>query len=88
MFAKRLTKLPILFFILSLLLPASVFAGGKTGLYLGAGLGPSLFGATGSNPTGGSFDFSETDTGAKIFLGYNFGMVPFLMWILVIRAIS
>lgn len=78
MLTHRLMKLPSLFFALSLLLPASVFAGSESGIYLGAGVGPSIFNATDPNPNGGSFDFSETDTGAKIFAGYNFGVIPLL----------
>ncbi len=57
--------------------PASVFAGAESGLYLGAGIGDASVEANGTAPEG-SYSFSESDSGYKIFGGYNFGIVPFI----------
>jgi outer membrane immunogenic protein len=48
-------------------------AGNKTGPYIGGSLGWSNFDVSKS-----SYDFSDDDTGFKMFGGYNFGIIPLL----------
>ncbi|MFV2060632.1 MAG: outer membrane beta-barrel protein, partial [Gammaproteobacteria bacterium] len=54
-----------------------VFAGAESGLYIGAGIGDSTVEADGTAPEG-TYNFSESDSGYKIFGGYNFGIVPLI----------
>ncbi len=60
-------KLLIIFSGAFLLLPTSVFAGGDSGFYIGAGVGDAPVEAV---------NFDESDFAYKIFGGYNFGLVP------------
>lgn len=62
--------------IISLLLcfPITALAGGKTGFYLGAGVGRMDVKDTVSDGD----DFSAYDAGYKIIAGYNFGKIPLL----------
>ncbi len=48
-------------------MPAVVFAGAESGFYLGLGAGDS---------TVKDSDFDESDTGYKVFGGYNIGFIP------------
>ena len=67
-------KLRISFICLSsffLAMPAVVFAGGDSGLYLGVGVGDATV-----EFDDGSFD--ESDTAYKVFGGYNLGLVPMI----------
>jgi opacity protein-like surface antigen len=57
--------------------PAVVFAGAESGFYLGAGIGDASVEADGTAPEG-TYSFSESDSGYKIFGGYNFGLVPLI----------
>ena len=78
MLFNRLSKLNLLVFLSVSALPISAFAGGDTGLYLGVGMGPSVISTKDQVPAGGNFDFNESDTGTKVFAGYNFGWIPLL----------
>ena len=60
----------------TLLLSTAANAGSESGLYLGASLGQASVEAKDQTPNGDDFDFSEEDAGYKIFLGYNFGIIP------------
>ena len=70
-FRKITVLLGITLFLCS---PLTAFAGGKTGFYLGAGVGRMDVKDTVS--TGD--DFSAYGAGYKIFTGYNFGKIPLL----------
>ena len=52
---------------LLLMAPVTAFAGADSGFYLGAGIGDSTIKANG---------FDESDTGYKLFGGYNIGFIP------------
>ncbi|UCE88526.1 MAG: porin family protein [Pseudomonadota bacterium] len=56
----------------------SAQAGSESGFYVGASVGQSTIKAKGQTPAGDDFDFSEDDTGYKVFGGYNFGIIPLL----------
>ena len=58
--------------ILISLAPSLAFAGGESGVYLGAGVGRMDVNDTVS----GGDDFSANDAAYKIFAGYNFGTIP------------
>ena len=67
-------KIRISFICLSgilLAMPAAVFAGADTGLYIGVGAGDATL-----ELDDGSFD--ESDTAYKVFGGYNLGLVPMI----------
>ena len=69
----------IRFTLLGLLaLPLAVQAGGDSGFYLGGGVGVSTFQGDGTDPGGSDFKFDEDDTGYKIIVGYNFGIIPLI----------
>ena len=57
-------------------MPAVVFAGAESGFYLGLGLGDATTQASGTDPSGSDYNFDESDSGYKVFGGYNFGVVP------------
>lgn len=66
----NLKKFKILFVCLSglfLAIPTAAIAGADSGIYLGLGAGES---------TVKSGDYSESDSGYKVLLGYNFGVIP------------
>jgi outer membrane immunogenic protein len=66
----NIKKFRILFVCLTgifLSMPAVVFAGADSGFYLGLGAGDS---------TVKDGDFDESDTGYKVFGGYNIGFIP------------
>ena len=72
-----LKKFRILFICLTGLflgMPAVVFAGAESGFYLG--LGDANTQASGTDPSGSDYNFDESDSGYKVFGGYNFGVVP------------
>ncbi len=64
---KKTGKVFIYAAALLLTFPVTTFAGGESGLYIGAGVGDA------SVEEG---DFDESDTGYKAFVGYNFGVIP------------
>ena len=53
-------------------------AGSESGFYLGASVGNADSSAEYKNTAAGDVSFDDADTGYKVFLGYNFGVVPFL----------
>jgi opacity protein-like surface antigen len=53
-------------------------AGSESGLYIGGSVGQATIKAKDQSPDGDDFDFSEEDAGYKIFLGYNFGVLPLI----------
>jgi hypothetical protein len=54
--------------------PLTSWAGSDSGLYLGGSIGQS----SAESDFGGSINFDEKDTGYKLILGYNFGVLPLL----------
>lgn len=62
----------------ALFFSSSVLAGSESGLYLGGSIGQATVTAKGQTPDNEDFDFSESDAGYKIFLGYNFGIIPLI----------
>lgn len=52
--------------------PLTTLAGTDSGLYLGGSVGQSSI----EQDFGGGVNFDEEDTGYKVFLGYNFGVLP------------
>lgn len=68
-------KVLALIVLVTTTLPMSVWAGGESGLYVGAGFGTAT--VDGSVPEVDT-DFKGSDSAYKIILGYNFGIVPLL----------
>jgi opacity protein-like surface antigen len=66
---KKIRTLLVCLAGLFLLTPTIAAAGAESGIYLGLGVGDS---------TTESGDFSESDSGYKVFGGYNFGVVPLI----------
>ncbi|WP_455206572.1 outer membrane beta-barrel protein [Kaarinaea lacus] len=60
----------------ALLLSTTATAGSESGLYLGGSIGQATITAKGQTPGDPTFD--ENDAGYKIFLGYNFGIIPLI----------
>jgi opacity protein-like surface antigen len=58
--------------------PTTTMAGTESGFYLGAGVGEASAGDVDGSQIGSStdLDFDGSDTGWKIFAGYNFGWIP------------
>jgi len=59
-------------------MPLVAWAGGKSGFYLGGGIGQSRMKVDTTNVSGDEFKFDGNDTGYKIIAGYNFGLIPLL----------
>lgn len=68
----------LIIFASGLLFTNAVMAGSDTGLYIGGSLGQATIKDSGQTPIGSDFDYSENDTGYKVFAGYNFGIIPLL----------
>ena len=76
----KINKFNIMAVLLSgflFLTPAAVFAGAESGFYIGGGLGSSTVALANTDPTD-SFDFDESDSGYKVFGGFNFGVIPLI----------
>ena len=56
-----------------LLMSSPAWAGGETGIYIGGSLGSAQLDVSYSG-----VDFDDNDLAYKIFLGYNFGIIPFI----------
>jgi len=58
--------------------PTATMAGTESGFYLGAGVGASYVGDINLDQLGTSTDlnFDGSDTGWKVFAGFNFGWIP------------
>lgn len=78
MIIKKVYTFLILLFGLLLMNPVTVFAGADSGLYLGAGVGNATVKAKGTDPNSGNYDFNETDSGYKLFGGFNIGFIPLI----------
>lgn len=63
-------------FVLALFFSSVAVAGSESGLYLGGSIGQSTITAKDQAP--GEPQFDENDAGYKIFLGYNFGVIPLI----------
>lgn len=72
---RKYTVLPAIF-ILALFISNVAIAGSESGLYLGGSIGQSTVTAKDQAP--GDPVFDENDAGYKIFLGYNFGIIPLI----------
>lgn len=70
---KTLSKL--LAFAAATTFSGIALAGSDSGLYLGASLGSA---AVDYSDGDNDVEFDDTDTGYKVFAGYNFGLIPFL----------
>ena len=75
MFSKFLVA--ITFAVSLLLLSTHANAGSESGFYLGASLGQASVEAKDQTPDG-DYSFSEEDSGYKVFLGFNFGIIPLI----------
>ncbi len=76
----KIKKLNITYLALTGLLlasPTAAFAGAESGFYVGYGLGTSTIEDKGTDGIEGNYNFKESDTGTKLFGGYNFGLIPF-----------
>lgn len=60
-----------------LLLSTNANAGSESGFYLGASLGQASIEDKNETPDG-DYSFSEEDSGYKVFLGFNFGIIPLI----------
>ena len=56
-----------------LLVSGTAWAGGQSGLYLGASGG-----SAGLDVSDGTVSYNDSDTAYKIFAGYNFGIIPLI----------
>jgi len=63
-------------FLVVFLFSSAAVAGSDTGFYVGGSIGQSTIKASGDTP--GSGDFNEQNSAYKVFLGYNFGIIPLL----------
>lgn len=72
---NKYTAMPVLF-VLALFLSNTATAGSESGLYLGGSIGQATVTAKGQDP--GDPEFNEDDASYKIFLGYNFGIIPLI----------
>lgn len=54
--------------------PLTTLAGSDSGVYIGGSIGQSSV----EENFGGGVNFDEEDTGYKVILGYNFGIVPLI----------
>lgn len=68
---KRLTMIGLV--VAVLLVSGTAWAGGDSGLYLGASAG-----SAGIDVSDGSFKYDDSDTAYKVFGGYNFGLIPLI----------
>lgn len=62
-------------------LPGAALAGSDSGFYIGAGVGQASIGDINDIDGGEGFsssNFDGDDVGYKLFVGYNFGLIPFL----------
>ena len=57
---------------------SSAWAGEKTGFYLGGSTGVADNSVSFSQPGTGDLSYSDDDAAYKVFLGYNFGVIPLL----------
>jgi opacity protein-like surface antigen len=71
----RLTKCALLCLFA---LPLAVQAGGDSGFYLGGGVGSSKIKGDGTDSNGTDFKFDDNDTGYKLIVGSNFGIIPLI----------
>jgi len=62
--------------VCAFILSNTAVAGSDTGFYVGGSIGQSTIKASGDIP--GSGDFNEQNSAYKVFLGYNFGIIPLL----------
>ncbi len=68
---KRSNSILLASLVATLALPLAAHAGAESGIYLGAGLGDTNI----KGPLDGD-DLNFDSTGYKLFLGYNFGVIP------------
>jgi opacity protein-like surface antigen len=59
-------------------MPLAVQAGGDSGFYVGGGVGSSTIKGDGTDLNGTKFKFDNDDTGYKVIVGYNFGIIPLI----------
>ena len=72
---NAMNKVLALITLVATALPAAAWAGGESGLYLGAGFGTAT--VDGSVPDVDT-EFKGSDSAYKLIVGYNFGIVPLL----------
>jgi hypothetical protein len=76
---QAMTKLTRLGFALAMLCASSLaWAGGETGFYIGAAAGSSSLDVSYDQSGVGEIKYDDSDTGYKVFLGYNFGIIPLI----------
>ena len=72
-------KIRVLFVCLTGLflgMPTAAVAGADSGFYLGLGIGDANVQDSGTDPSGGDYNFDESDSAYKVFGGYTFGVIP------------
>ena len=57
-------------------LTSTAWAGNDSGLYVGGSAGSAATDVSYTDPNIGNIDFSDDDSAYKVFLGYNFGIIP------------
>ena len=57
-------------------LTSTAWAGNESGVYIGGSLGSAATAVSYTDPDIGSVDFDDDDTAYKVFVGYNFGLIP------------
>lgn len=70
---RRFTTIIVLLPAMYMMSATTVLAGSESGFFLGGGVGNATVNDTVSN-----LDYSESDSGYKLYLGYNFGIIPLL----------
>jgi hypothetical protein len=76
---KAMTKLTQLGCALAILCASSpAWAGGETGFYIGGAAGSSSLDVSYDQSGTGQVKYDDSDSGYKVFLGYNFGIIPLI----------
>ncbi|UCH53264.1 MAG: outer membrane beta-barrel protein [Pseudomonadota bacterium] len=74
-----MSKLTRLGCAVAMLFASSVaWAGGDTGFYIGAAAGSSSLDVSYNQSGVGDVKYDDSDKGYKVFLGYNFGIIPLI----------
>jgi len=75
---KQLATLIVLPSAIFFLSSTTALAGSESGLYIGGSFGNASVSKEGDPNTDPDFKFDESDSGYKLFMGYNFGIIPLI----------